>query len=397
VSVVISDVTIKYGPAMRFIKPILPILLFCVLALSTPLDAHELRPAVGEISFDNQALKVNIRLNLEAVLADLGPEHDDSNDSPNSAQYDQLRAYEPPLLKQALDEYKNRFEQNINVRTQDGDILKTRITNVSVPEVGDKRIARDSEITLLTELTSGSQSLTWQWDKQYGPLILRMAEPVSDNAFSQYLSAGEQSEHFAKDGVAAGSVMSVIVDYVKLGYLHILPRGLDHILFVIGLFLLSPRWRPILWQVSAFTLAHTITLALGVLGYVSVSPSIVEPLIALSICVICLENLMTSKLHAWRLMIVIGFGLLHGLGFAGVLGDVGLPRETFITALLSFNVGVELGQLSVIVMCFVLIGWLFKDRPQHQRKISVLISSVLAAFGAFLFLDRVWEQVMVVA
>jgi hypothetical protein len=116
----------------------------------------------------------------------------------------------------------------------------------------------------------------------------------------------------------------------------------------VGLFLLSLRWRPLLLQISAFTLAHSITLGLTMYGVVSLPARLVEPLIAASIVYVAVENLVTSELKPWRIALVFSFGLLHGMGFAGVLRDVGLPRPQFLTALLAFNAGVEAGQPTVI-------------------------------------------------
>jgi hypothetical protein len=151
---------------------------------------------------------------------------------------------------------------------------------------------------------------------------------------------------------------SVVKQYLALGYTHILPKGLDHILFVIGIFLLSPRLKTMLLQVTAFTLAHSITLGLTMYGIVSLSPRVVEPLIALSIAYVAVENLVTSELKPWRLALVFSFGLLHGMGFAGVLRDLGLPRDQFLTALLTFNLGVEGGQLTVIAAAAMCVWWL---------------------------------------
>ncbi|CAN0588825.1 unnamed protein product, partial [Ectocarpus sp. 12 AP-2014] len=131
--------------------------------------------------------------------------------------------------------------------------------------------------------------------------------------------------------------------------------GLDHILFVLGLFFLSTRMGPLLWQISAFTLAHTVTLALGALGYVNIPGNIVEPIIAASIVYVAVENIVSDKLHRWRPLVIFVFGLLHGLGFASVLGEFGLPADQFIPALIGFNVGVELGQLTVIAIAFLLV------------------------------------------
>jgi hypothetical protein len=178
--------------------------------------------------------------------------------------------------------------------------------------------------------------------------------------------------------------------YRRLGFTHILPRGLDHVLFVLGIFLLAVDLKPVLWQVSAFTLAHTITLALTVYGVVSLSPRIVEPLIALSIVYVAVENIFTSKLHAWRPVVVFCFGLLHGMGFAGVLTEIGLPRSEFIPALLSFNAGVECGQLTVILAAFLLFGLPFREKPWYRQRIVIPGSLIIAAVGLYWSIQRVF-------
>ncbi len=182
-------------------------------------------------------------------------------------------------------------------------------------------------------------------------------------------------------------VSEVFTNYLEQGFLHIIPRGFDHILFVIGLFLLSPRLKALLWQVSAFTVAHTLTLALGVMGVVQLSASIVEPLIALSIVWIAVENLLTDRLNRWRIAVVFCFGLLHGLGFAGVLLQIGLSGTDFVVALLSFNLGVELGQLAVIALCFVFVGWAM-GRSSYHRRVVVPASCLIALIATFWLLQR---------
>ncbi len=153
--------------------------------------------------------------------------------------------------------------------------------------------------------------------------------------------------------VSGGSAMQ----FIELGFTHILPKGLDHILFVLGLFLLSPKLKPLLWQVTAFTLAHSLTLALAVLGVFALPGRVVEPIIALSIAVVAIENLFRQEVSPWRWAAVFGFGLIHGMGFAGVLSEVGLPRDQIGVALVSFNVGVELGQLVVIALALGATKW----------------------------------------
>ena len=178
------------------------------------------------------------------------------------------------------------------------------------------------------------------------------------------------------------------LDYVGLGYIHILPKGLDHILFVLGLFLLSKKFKPLLWQVTAFTLAHTITLALSIYGVISVSSLIIEPLIALSIAYVGIENMLTRELKPWRVAIVFLFGLLHGMGFAGVLTELGLPESQFVTALITFNVGVELGQLSVILLAFLAVFWLRKNEELYRKLIILPGSLGISLMGLF----WTWER-----
>jgi hypothetical protein len=209
-------------------------------------------------------------------------------------------------------------------------------------------------------------------------------------AVALWLKDGEKSEAYLLGvGLEQKTRMQVVAQYIGLGFTHILPKGLDHILFVLGLFLLSTRWKPLLIQVTAFTLAHTITLGLSIYGIVSLSPAIVEPLIAASIAYVAIENLVTAELKPWRAFVVFGFGLLHGLGFAGVLHEIGLPRSEFLTALLSFNVGVELGQLAVIVSAWLLVGLWWKTRSWYRARLVQPLSALIAAVGVYWTLERI--------
>jgi hypothetical protein len=177
--------------------------------------------------------------------------------------------------------------------------------------------------------------------------------------------------------------------YFVLGFSHILPHGFDHVLFVVGIFLLTSKWRSIVAQVSTFTVAHSITLALTMYGIVSLPAKVVEPMIALSIAYVAIENLVVSELKPWRLALVFSFGLLHGMGFAGVLRDLGLPRPAFLTALVTFNVGVEAGQLSVIAMAFAACAhWQHHDRIAYRRVIVVPASFAIALTGLFWTVQR---------
>lgn len=183
------------------------------------------------------------------------------------------------------------------------------------------------------------------------------------------------------------SSLEAFIAFSWLGFTHILPKGLDHILFVLGLFLLSPGWRPLLWQVTAFTVAHSITLALAIQGSISVPPEIVEPIIALSITIIALENVLSRELKPWRPVVVFVFGLIHGLGFAGVLEEIGLPDGEQWIALIAFNLGVEFGQIAVILMALGVV-WFFRQSPWYRQRITIPASLIIGAVGLFWFFER---------
>jgi hydrogenase/urease accessory protein HupE len=180
----------------------------------------------------------------------------------------------------------------------------------------------------------------------------------------------------------------VALRYFALGFTHILPKGLDHILFVVGLFLLSTKWRSVLLQVSTFTLAHSITLGLTIYGVVSLPARVVEPMIALSIAYVAIENVVTTELRSWRVALVFSFGLLHGMGFAGVLRDLGLPRRDFLAALVTFNLGVEAGQLTVVAIAFLLVAYWRRNAISYRRLIAQPASMAIALMGLYWTIQR---------
>ena len=177
--------------------------------------------------------------------------------------------------------------------------------------------------------------------------------------------------------------------YLKLGYHHILPLGADHILFVLSLFLLSPKLKPLLWQATAFTIAHSITLGLAMYHVISPPANIVEPLIALSILFVSLENIFSPRLKASRIGIVFLFGLVHGMGFAGALGKLGLPQNAYLLSLVMFNAGVELGQMTIILLAYFLLGKWFGNKPYYRRYIVIPLSIVIAIIAAIWTVQRI--------
>lgn len=200
---------------------------------------------------------------------------------------------------------------------------------------------------------------------------------------------GQLLAHNINFALAKAPTSDIVWFYTKLGITHIIPFGLDHILFVVGLCLLSVRVKTIIWQATAFTVAHSITLALSMKDVFTLPPEVVEPIIALSILFIAIENILLNELKPWRIALVFVFGLIHGLGFASVLNEIGLPPNKFLTSILSFNVGVELGQIAVIFLVFVFIILPFGKKLWYRNRIVYPISIIIALIATFWTIERI--------
>lgn len=185
-------------------------------------------------------------------------------------------------------------------------------------------------------------------------------------------------------------VSNVISFYTWLGFQHIIPLGFDHILFVFSLFLMDPRIKSVVMQASCFTVAHTATLILTSKGIIIPPAQIIEPLIAISIAFVALENIFIGELKPWRYAIVFLFGLIHGMGFATALTEIGLPRNTFYTSLISFNAGVELGQIAVILLAYLLIGKFFSKETWYRKRIVFPLSGLIAIIAVYWTIERIF-------
>ena len=366
--------------------------LFCLTlpVPASPALAHEVRPAIVTATFEQaKRFDITVSTNLEALLAGIGPEHKDTDHAPSAAQYNQLSAMPPDDLRKRFAAFSARWLDGIRIEL-DGVRVSPLVTAIEVTELGNPNQARISTVRLSGDVPPGAKTFRWQFGAAFGSSVLRVKQAGADEMVTSWLKDGAISEPVPLTGVAPKSKLSLFIEYVKLGFVHIVPEGLDHILFVLGLFLLSTQVRPLLVQVTAFTIAHSITLALGLYGIVQIPPSIVEPLIALSIVYVAAENIMTSQLNPWRPFVVFGFGLLHGLGFAGILQELNLPRESYATGLIGFNVGVEFGQLAVIALAYLATTMWFGRETWYRNRIVVPASAAIALTGLFWTVQRVF-------
>lgn len=322
-------------------------------------------------------------------------------------------------LQGALEAGRARFEKQLEI-VVDGAPVAASI--LSAPTVEQAETWRDSgarpvlpvklDFIARAGLPAGAKKFAIRFPEMMGDVVITVqtpgAEPLAAN-----VRAGERSEEYAfaldapripgtvtpeaSGGVSplpaaatpvVGSTRSGL-GFVRMGFTHIIPEGLDHILFVLGLFFLSPKIRPLLIQITCFTLAHSVTLALSVRGVISLPSSVVEPAIAASIAFVAIENICTQKVHAWRPAIVFGFGLVHGLGFASSFAEAMNGQKVPLGPVLLFNVGVEAGQLTVVAAALLAVGW-FQAKPWYRGRIAIPASVLIAGMGVFWVVQRVF-------
>ncbi len=373
--------------------------LFQILCLSLGLlasaQADIVKPALVEISANtNGEVNIEVRASIEALLTGINAQYKNTQDAPTAEEYDELRVLQAEQLQEEFEPFKQEFLREIFLKADDV-VVPLEIVDVSIPEPGYTKVPRISVINLRGKLDQSVTRLQWYYPASFGDNAVRVRQVDEENELWhwsewQWLRKDQPSEPFSLEEIfTRRPITEVVLSYMFIGFEHIVPKGTDHILFILGIFLLSTRMRPLLWQVTMFTVAHTLTLALSMKGIINLPSSIVEPLIALSIAYVGIENIFAHSLHKSRLVLVFLFGLLHGMGFAGVLAEFGMPPNAFATALISFNVGVELGQIAVIVMAYLAIGLWFRTKPWYHQFVTIPGSLIISAIGLYWTWDRI--------
>ncbi len=370
-------------------------IIFYLLFISTFGFADVVKPALIEINVNQQGqVDVEIRASIEALLTGINGKYKNTKDAPNADEYDVLRKMQDTELNVEFEKFKTLFLDSIKLTNPDNKKIPLTISKVKIPERGYTKVPRISVINLKGTVDLSTESLTWYYPMSFGDNAVRLRQV--DEAKQKYhwsewqwLRDDKPSDALSLTEVVARTpIYKTIGNYIVYGFEHILPKGLDHILFILGLFLFSTKLTPLLWQITMFTVAHTITLGLAINGIIALPANIVEPLIALSIAYVGIENVFSKKLRNSRLVLVFAFGLLHGLGFASVLADFGMPDDAFTIALISFNVGVELGQLAIIAAAFLLVGYWFGKKRWYKRRITNPASIIIAGIALFWFFQR---------
>ncbi|MEN8174463.1 MAG: HupE/UreJ family protein [Pseudomonadota bacterium] len=345
-----------------------------------------------EVHSDGQVL-VELHVSIEALLTGINNRYRNTQDAPQAKKYDALRALEAPELAEKFEPFKAEMLGNMQLRF-DGQRIPLTITFTEIPEPGYQKVPRASVVYLEGAVPRGAAHLTWYFPKRFSDNAVRVKqvdEARQEWRWSDWVWIRDDipSEPFPiEENFVKKPLHQVAGSYIKLGYDHIVPIGLDHILFVVGIFLLTARFRPLLSQVTMFTLAHSITLALAVYGVVELPARVVEPLVALSIAYIGIENIYSRKVQKRRLLLVFGFGLLHGLGFAGALKEFGMPPGDYAAALVSFNIGVELGQIAIVLAAFALFAGWFARKAWYRQAVVLPVSAMISVLGLSWTFDR---------
>lgn len=384
------DTLIKFS---KIIKLIIFFYFFSFLTLfSIGAISHEIRPSIADYKIEENILYFDIRLNAELILSGIDASNiTDTNSSPLSATYDDLRSLTRENLKILLIESWDDIQSKINLNINEVS-TKFELVDINIEANRDFEISRDSIISLKHELDEDDEFLTFKWSEKYGPIIIREINELKkeDDLYTEYLQAGLQTDKIFIKSENTQSIFKSIINYFILGIQHIIPKGLDHILFIVGLFFFSVTLRPLLIQVTMFTIAHSITLIFVSVSYINVNPLIVEPIIALSIAYVGIENIFKQYVKEYlRYIIIFFFGLLHGLGFALVLSDIGYQSSKLILNLISFNLGIEAAQIFIILFLYILLGIKFSNKKYYRYIFQVPVSLFIALVGIYWFFERI--------
>jgi hypothetical protein len=356
-----------------------------VLVLAAPVVAHDFSiTSVVAVFKQDGSFLIDMQVDVDALAMGV------SSSTPS----EELAA---ALLALPADELERRAEQAAETLRRrvwlrfDGQKSAFEISfpqrGAEVRLIGGEPSLLGTTARLAGQVPQGAESFTFSASRAFAAVQLTILDEVAAGGVKHVVSPGAESPPYRLYEAQTEDRSGVFTRYLVLGFEHILPKGLDHILFVLGLYLLSTRLRPLLGQITAFTVAHSVTLALAMFEVASLPSRLVESFIALSIAYVAVENLFVRDLKPWRPALVFAFGLLHGMGFAGVLQELGLPAERFTTALIGFNIGVELGQIAVIVAAFLLIGW-FRERWWYHRGVVIPLSAGIALVGLYWAVQR---------
>ena len=372
------------------LKQIICLFTFIFFNFFLNLSAHEIKPAIVEFNKVKNQINIVLKFNAEAFLSNIdASDYKETINFSNSIKYSELRLLPGETLKEKVFESRDQIINSIFIKTSKKQ-LNLKLVEIDVLEEKNIEKVRFTKVYLKTDNKFIETPITFSAKKIFGPLILKNFSNIdknTDKPQSQWLKPGDQTSNLGilqvKNNTTNFSILGI-----WNGILQIILYGFDHILFILGLFFFSHKLKPLLIQVTTFTIAHSITLIFGGLGHITISPHIIEVIIAASIIWIGFENLFRKKMKVSRIGVIFTFGLIHGLGFASMFKLKELEGTDFYLNLLSFNIGIELGQLITLLPLIILIP-LFNRLSWYRILIAMPASIIIALFGVEMFIDRI--------
>ncbi len=365
-----------------------------MLLLKSQVIADVINPSLIEITiYNDNIVELNIRANVEAILSNSGI-YKNSKNSPNTKKYDALRAMSASRVEKIFLQYLSIFINNISLKFDDNR-AKLKLKSITTPDIGYQGRERVSIIKFSAKLANTPKTMLWNYYSNYGDSAYRYRFYKKDKYTWQnwhWLKNIDNSGIIKLNTPKKLTNKQILMQYAKIGYYHILPKGLDHILFIIGIAMLALPWSKLLMMITIFTIAHSITLALSIYNIVKIPIQIVEPFIALSIAYIGLEVLLNNKgKYNFKIIAIFLFGLLHGLGFASVLANFNMQQNTLLLSLAGFNIGVELGQISIIFAVITIIYLVKKSTINYQKYLIKPTATAIIIIGLLWTLERLFQ------
>lgn len=343
----------------------------CLTCLATPASAHPVPFTFIDLRLQHGAIELTLVAHVYDVAHDL-------NIQP------QERLLQPETLAERGDAIIDLLRSRLRIAA-DGQGLPRGEWAAPTPLPARQSIELRARLDL--PRTPGRLDVTaalFPYDPQHRTFL----NVYEEDALTQAIVDGSNPRFEYFSGTRQG-VLEVLRKFIPSGVHHIL-IGPDHLLFLVGLLLLGGSIRQLLLVVTAFTVAHSITLSLAALGMVMPPASAVEPAIALSVVYVGADNLLVRGGRDTRAWIAFAFGLIHGFGFANVLRDMGLPGRALGWTLFGFNLGVEIGQVAVVGIVASALAWVRSRSAVAGTRLAVAGSVVVMLAGAFWFIERVF-------
>lgn len=332
-------------------------------------QGHPLHMVSTDLHIEGNQIHVSMLINEEMLERVLGEE---------------LSLKENQIVEQQKNKIENYIKKRFTAKNNDR-LMDFAMEDITQPDLGHFRV----NFTLISgepvEKVDLSYQMFFEINKSQHQNVVKL---TSGNQNGHYVFH-DDNRHLSFSKQTDLSVWLTVKQFIYMGMVHIW-LGFDHLAFLAGLLVAVANVKNLFKVITCFTVAHSITLFLAVMDIVAVPSKWVEVLIALTIVYVAVENYF-SRTYPHRLTMTFFFGLIHGLGFAGSLADIHLPKGDFLAALFSFNAGIEIGQLLVVALAYPLLKWMRMQSKQLQRRVVQGVSAVMALFGVLWAVERAFE------